>query len=71
MAEEQISITAEKLAELERILLNTSGDASLAQRFRALFTLKAVGKSDERVVGVIGKGAHFRPTSVLAMHVRM
>jgi hypothetical protein len=58
MAENQITITAEKLAELEKILLNTSGNASLAQRFRALFTLKAIGKSDERVVGVIGKGTH-------------
>lgn len=58
MAESQIPITSEKLAELEKTLLNTSGNTSLAQRFRALFTLKAIGKSDERVVGVIGKGKY-------------
>lgn len=49
-------LSAEKLEELEHILLNTSGNVSLAQRFRALFTLKAVGKSDLRVIDIIGKG---------------
>ena len=49
-------LSPDKLEELERVLLNTSGNVSLAQRFRALFTLKAIGKSDLRVVNIIGKG---------------
>jgi hypothetical protein len=49
-------LSSNKLEELEHILLNTSGSVSLAQRFRALFTLKAVGKSDLRVIDIIGKG---------------
>lgn len=56
MADSSSQVTLAKLAELENVLLNTSGNVSLAQRFRALFTLKAIGKSEERVVDIIGKG---------------
>jgi hypothetical protein len=49
-------LSPDKLEELERVLLNTPGNVSLAQRFRALFTLKAVGKSDLRVIDIIGRG---------------
>lgn len=58
MIDQQPNVTPAKLTELESILLNTSGNISLAQRFRALFTLKAIGNSDERVVDIIGKGEH-------------
>ncbi|KAG8843459.1 deoxyhypusine hydroxylase [Serendipita sp. 411] len=66
MAEPDLKVDSAKLADLERILLNTSGNVSLAQRFRALFTLKAIGKSDERVVDIIGKG--FDDPSALLKH---
>jgi hypothetical protein len=56
MTDQKPDVTSAKLTELESILLNTSGNVSLAQRFRALFTLKAIGSSDERVVDIIGKG---------------
>jgi len=56
MADGILDLSTEQLGDLERILLNTSGNVSLAQRFRALFTLKAVGKSDLRVIDIIGKG---------------
>ena len=42
------------LAALEAALLNTSGNVPLHNRFRALFTLKAL-KNDE-VVDIISKG---------------
>lgn len=51
-----IEVTSAKLAELEGVLLNSAGNVSLAQRFRALFTLKGIGASDERVINIIGKG---------------
>ena len=43
-------------AELERVLLNTSGDSPLASRFRALFSLRSLG-TDE-AIQIIGKGLH-------------
>jgi deoxyhypusine monooxygenase len=56
MANGVSELSPDQLEELERVLVNTSGNVSLAQRFRALFTLKAVGKSDLRVIDIIGKG---------------
>ncbi|CAG8711602.1 6185_t:CDS:2 [Acaulospora colombiana] len=66
MSQDLLEVTPEKLTELENTLLNTSGKVSLAQRFRALFTLKAVGKSNEAVVDIIGKG--FNDPSALLKH---
>ena len=45
----------ETLTALEAALLNTSGKVPLHNRFRSLFTLKAL-KSDEAVT-IISKGA--------------
>jgi deoxyhypusine monooxygenase len=56
MANGVSELSPDQLEELERVLVNTSGNVSLAQRFRALFTLKAVGKLDLRVIDIIGKG---------------
>lgn len=39
---------------LEASLCNTSGNVSLAERFRTLFTLKNI--ADERSIEIIGKG---------------
>ncbi|KIM24726.1 hypothetical protein M408DRAFT_75512 [Serendipita vermifera MAFF 305830] len=66
MTDGNLNLSADKLQELEHVLLNTSGNTSLAQRFRALFTLKAVGKSDLRVIDIIGKG--FDDQSALLKH---
>jgi deoxyhypusine monooxygenase len=65
MSQDALEVTPEKLAELENILLNTSGKVSLAQRFRALFTLKAIGKSNEAVVDIIGKGEWIHSATLL------
>ncbi|KAH7096431.1 ARM repeat-containing protein [Auriculariales sp. MPI-PUGE-AT-0066] len=43
-----VSASPEELAALESTLLNTNGSIPLAQRFRALFTLKAI-KSNESI----------------------
>lgn len=66
MSEAPIQVDSTKLASLEAALLNTSGKVSLAQQFRALFTLKAIGKTDERVIYIIGKG--FQGPSALLKH---
>ncbi len=65
MSEVPINVDSAKLADLEATLLNTSGKVSLAQQFRALFTLKAIGKNDERVIDIIGKGAFSYTTTSL------
>lgn len=39
---------------LEASLCNTSGNVSLAERFRSLFTLKNI--ADEKSIDIIGKG---------------
>lgn len=49
-------VTPEELVSLEAALLNTSGTVPLHNRFRALFTLKAL--KDDRAVEIITKGAH-------------
>ncbi|KDQ15021.1 hypothetical protein BOTBODRAFT_32026 [Botryobasidium botryosum FD-172 SS1] len=59
-----INVTPEDLISLEETLLNTSGKTLLPERFRALFTLKAIG--DQRAVGIIAKG--FRDSSALLKH---
>jgi len=59
-----INVTQEDLISLETTLLNTSGTTLLPDRFRALFTLKAIG--DQRAVEIIAKG--FRDPSALLKH---
>ncbi|KAG9010826.1 deoxyhypusine hydroxylase [Tulasnella sp. JGI-2019a] len=59
-----IEITENALVELEARLLNTSGQVPLHDRFRALFTLKAIG--GQRAVNIIGKG--FVDPSALLKH---
>jgi hypothetical protein len=49
-----MEVTPEALAKLEDTLLNTSGEHPLHNRFRALFTLKAVG--GETAIEIIAKG---------------
>lgn len=49
-----IEVTESALDELEARLLNKSGQVPLHDRFRALFTLKAVG--GQAAVNIIGKG---------------
>ena len=52
-------LTQTDLQQLEKSLLNASGDIPLHNRFRALFTLKALKNED--AVQVISKGKlHFR-----------
>lgn len=50
----RLNVDNETLQDLETRLLNTTGNTPLHDRFRALFTLKAVG--DERAIQVISKG---------------
>jgi deoxyhypusine monooxygenase len=54
-------ISQSKLGELETLLLNTSGNVPLHNRFRALFTLKSL-KTDQ-AVEIIGKGRRSRHPS--------
>lgn len=55
-------VTPEELVALEAALLNTSGAVPLHNRFRALFTLKAL--KDDRAVEIITKGTfHFVQSS--------
>ena len=49
-----LNVSQSDLGNLEALLLNNSGNVPLHNRFRALFTLKAL-KSDE-AVRVISKG---------------
>ncbi|KAJ1968446.1 deoxyhypusine hydroxylase, partial [Dispira parvispora] len=49
---------------LENLFLNTSGKVTLAERFRALFSLKAL--KDDRSVNIIAKG--FKDPSSLLKH---
>lgn len=51
--------TDAELDGLERTLLNASGKVPLAKRFRALFTLRAVGS--HRAIDIIGRGASTAP----------
>lgn len=56
MTTEVLRVSPEELTKLEAALLNTSGSVPLHNRFRALFTLKAL-KNDE-AVRIISKGKH-------------
>lgn len=51
-------VTTADLTNLEAALLNTSGNVPLANRFRALFTLKALAKQNIEAIQVISKGLH-------------
>ncbi|TCD70887.1 deoxyhypusine hydroxylase [Steccherinum ochraceum] len=57
-------VTAEELTALEASLLNTSGNVPLHNRFRALFTLKAL--KNDVAVNIISKG--FADESALLKH---
>ncbi|KAI0252363.1 deoxyhypusine hydroxylase [Lactifluus subvellereus] len=59
-----LNVSQAELNNLEALLLNTSGNVPLHNRFRALFTLKAL-KSEQAVV-VISKG--FQDPSALLKH---
>lgn len=50
----RLQVDDDTLQDLQNRLLNSNGNIPLHDRFRALFTLKAVG--DERAVEVISKG---------------
>jgi deoxyhypusine monooxygenase len=54
-----VNYTPADLTRLESCLYNKSGDASLAQRFRALFTLKALAKENEEAICIISRGTRF------------
>lgn len=58
------AISLDELKNLESCLLNTSQDAPLHTRFRALFTLKALKNDD--AVAIISKG--FKDPSALLKH---
>ncbi|ORX35614.1 armadillo-type protein [Kockovaella imperatae] len=59
-----VTVTADQLAALRAILLNSSGKTPLHERFRALFMLKAVG--NDQVVNIISEG--FEDDSSLMKH---
>jgi hypothetical protein len=52
-----LNVSQSELNNLEALLLNTSGNVPLHNRFRALFTLKAL-KSDQAII-IIAKGRPF------------
>jgi deoxyhypusine monooxygenase len=49
-----IQVSPDQLQKLSDCLLNVKGDTPLHERFRALFTLKAVG--GDEVVEIVAKG---------------
>lgn len=49
-----LNVSQSDLAHLEALLLNNSGNVPLHNRFRALFTLKAL--KNEEAVRIISKG---------------
>ncbi|CAL1712708.1 unnamed protein product [Somion occarium] len=59
-----VEVSPEKLSDLEATLLNTSGNVPLHNRFRSLFTLKAL--KNEEAVNIISKG--FADESALLKH---
>lgn len=56
MAEQEIAHLNVDYDHLESVLCNTPGNVSLAERFRALFTLKNL--PTERSIEIISKGTH-------------
>lgn len=54
-----MAVTVDELKNLEDVLLNTSGNVLLHNRFRALFTLKSF-KSEE-AIQIISKGSFSLP----------
>ena len=50
----QISVSERELRVLEATLLNETGSVPLHERFRALFTLKAL--KSENAISIIAKG---------------
>jgi deoxyhypusine monooxygenase len=58
-------VSQSELNNLEALLLNTSGSVPLHNRFRALFTLKAL--KNEEAVAIISKG-HPLDTGMSASH---
>jgi len=54
----KISASESKLNALEAALLNKSGHVLLHDRFRALFTLKAL--KNEQAIQIISQGVHDR-----------
>jgi deoxyhypusine monooxygenase len=51
-----VQVSPEQLQKLSDCLLNTAGNTPLHERFRALFTLKAVG--GDEVVEIVAKGEY-------------
>ena len=56
MTTEVLHVSPEELTKLEAALLNTSGSVPLHNRFRALFTLKAL--QNDEAVRIISKGKY-------------
>lgn len=54
-----MDVSPDALLKLEECLLNTSGDHPLHNRFRALFTIKAVG--GEKAIDIVSKGQFLNP----------
>ncbi|EEB94567.1 hypothetical protein MPER_06597, partial [Moniliophthora perniciosa FA553] len=59
-----VSISAEQLKAIEKLLLNASGKVPLLGTFKALFALKALKSKDS--VTIISEG--FQDPSALLMH---
>ncbi|KAJ1649749.1 deoxyhypusine hydroxylase [Dispira simplex] len=64
MAETVLPVEPNTYEALENLFLNTNGKVTLAERFRALFSLKAL--KDDRSVSIIAKG--FKDPSSLLKH---
>ncbi|THH14139.1 hypothetical protein EW146_g6162 [Bondarzewia mesenterica] len=58
----ELVVSQSELVSLEATLLNKSGDVPLHNRFRALFTLKAL--KNEHAIRIISKGLYLEPSVV-------
>lgn len=60
-----IEVSADQIASLRAVLLDGSGAHPMHERFRALFTLKAVGTTNEAVVPILAEGLDQDPSDLL------
>lgn len=60
-----VNVSSEQVSALKAVLLDTSGAHPLHERFRALFTLKAVGGTSPEVVDILGEGLDKDPSDLL------
>lgn len=60
-----VSVSSDQIVSLRSVLLDGSGAHPMHERFRALFTLKAVGATNQDVVPILAEGLDNDPSDLL------